>query len=128
MSWQILEVLKIAVLIGLALGLHRFIRRFGGRYASDIFRSTPDIGKNFLILADVGYYLIFTAYTLFNVRFEKAGSWSEQVNAAQLQSSLASVAGICLIIGVLHGFNVFALPVLASILALKEKLLEQHGG
>ncbi|MFQ5946990.1 MAG: hypothetical protein ACE5NC_12220, partial [Anaerolineae bacterium] len=75
-------------------------------------------------LADVAYYLIFAAYVLFNVHFMRPESWADNVNAAQLQDSVGSIAGICLIIGILHGINVFILPFIGSILALRKKLME----
>ncbi len=136
MNWQTLESLTIVAMLILAIGLHQVIRRFGKNYAAEIFRSTPSIGTSFLILADVAYYLIFAAYILSNVHFERVyrtlsdGSridiWAERVNAAQLQDSVSSIAGICLIIGILHGLNVFVLPFIGSILALRVKLMEQH--
>ncbi len=134
MDWQTLELLKIVVLTVLAIGLHQFIRKFGKNYTTNIFESTPEIGRNFVVLADVAYYLIFAAYILFNVHFEKVyqtlanGSrveiWADQVNAAQLGEAVSSIAGICLIIGILHGINVFVLPFIGSILALRKKLME----
>ena len=134
MDWQILESLKILVLIVLAVGLHQLIRRFGQTYATNIFESTPEIGRNFVVLADVAYYLIFAAYILFNVHFEKVdrmladGSrveiWADRANAAQLTEAVSSIAGICLIIRILHGLNVFVLPFIGSILSLRKRLLE----
>ena len=136
MNWQILELLKIVVLIVLAIGLHQWIRRFGKSYTADIFESTPQIGATFLILADVAYYLIFAAYILFDVHFERVyrtlsdgtrlDIWADQVNAAQLEHFVWSIAGICLIIGILHGLNVFVLPFIGSILALRKKLMEHR--
>ena len=135
MDWQILELLKIVVLIILAIGLHILIRRFGKNYVSGIFESTPEIGRNFVVLADVAYYLIFAAYVLSSVHFEKVSRtlangtrveiWADKVNPAQLAESLSSIAGICALIGVLHGINVFVLPFIGSILALRKKLMEQ---
>ena len=124
MDWQLLELLKILVLIILAIALHQLIRRFGKNYAADIFRSTPQTGTSFLALADIAYFLIFAAYILFNVRFERPESWADTVNATQIQESVASIAGICLIIGILHGMNVFALPFIGSLLALRAKFME----
>ena len=138
MAWQTLELLKIVVLIVLAVGLHLFIRKFGKNYTANIFESTPEIRRNFTVLADVAYYLIFAAYVLFNVHFEKVyrtlpngnrvDVWADQVNAAQLGESVSSIAGICLVIGILHGINVFVLPFIGSILALRKKLLEPRPG
>ena len=57
MDWWILELIKGLGLICLAVGLHRLIRRFGEGYVTDLFMSTPRVGRNFLTLADVAYYL-----------------------------------------------------------------------
>ncbi len=135
MDWGTLEVFKVIVLIALAVGLHQSIRRLGKHYAAAIFESTPQLGKHFVALADYAYYLIFAAYILFNinverpVRYDAQGSpvghrWEQTVGATQVQDSLASLAGICLIIGVLHGINVFVLPFVGSVLALRARLLQ----
>lgn len=122
MAWWVLELIKFFALIVLAVGLHQAIRRFGKSYVADIFRSTPRIGSNFLILADFAYYLIFAAYILFNLKFERQGDWATRVNASQLEQFVFSLAGICLIVGILHGLNVFVLPFIGGILALRERL------
>ena len=126
MDWWTGELIKIAALIILAFGLHQLIRRFGKSYAADIFQSTPQIGRVFLVLADVAYYLVFAAYILFNVHFERAENWGDTVNASQLENIVFSIAGICVIIGILHGINVFVLPFIGSILALRERLAERR--
>lgn len=137
MDWSTLELIKIIVLLVFAIGLHQLIRWFGKSYAAQVFESTPQIGRSFLILADFAYYLIFAAYVLFNVHFERPGRfndqgtlvgyrWEQTVGATQLQESIFSVAGICLIIGILHGINVFVLPFVGSVLALRARLLERR--
>ena len=135
MDWGMLEGVKVVVLVALAIGLHQLIRRFGKQYAAAVFESTPQLGRHFVALADYAYYLIFAAYILFNVnverpvRYDAQGNpvghrWEQVVGAAQVQDSLASLAGICLIIGVLHGINVFILPFVGSVLALRARLLQ----
>ncbi len=135
MDWGTLEAAKVIVLVALAIGLHQLIRRFGTQYAAAVFESTPQLGRHFVALADYAYYLIFAAYILFNinverpVRYDAQGNpvghrWEQTVGAAQVQDSLASLAGICLIIGVLHGINVFVLPFVGSVLALRARLLQ----
>jgi hypothetical protein len=135
MDWAVLEILKIVILAVLAVGIHRTIRRFGESYAAEVFQTTPHIGRSFVILADFAYYLIFAGYVLFNVHFERPPrfdargnpvgyQWDQTVGAAQLQESVFSIAGICLIIGILHGVNVFVLPFVGSVLALRARLLE----
>ena len=122
MTWWVLEFIKILALIVLAISLHQMIRRFGKSYVADIFRATPSIGRSFIVLADFAYYLIFAAYTLFNVNFNQAEGWAAMVNSQQLEEFVFSLAGICLIIGILHGLNVFFLPFIGGILALRERL------
>ena len=122
MDWWILELLVNALLVGLALWLGPFIKRFGKSYAADIFRSTPRTGKSFIVLTDFAYYLIFGAYVLFTLRFEPRPDWGELVSAAQLQYEAIRLGGILLIIGVLHGFNLLVLPIVGRLLTLNLRL------
>jgi hypothetical protein len=124
MDWWILELLTNAVLLGIALWLGPFIKRFGKSYAADVFRANPRTGKSFIMLMDIAYYLIFTAYILFTVSFEPKGNWADTVNAAQLQHETARVGGIVLIIGVLHGINILTLPIIGRLLTLNRRLDE----
>ena len=138
MDWSTLEIFKVIVLIALAVGLHQCIRRLGKHFAAAVFEATPQLGRHFVTLADYAYYLIFSAYILFNinierpVRYDAQGSpvghrWEQTVSAAQVQDSLTSLGGICLIIGVLHGVNVFVLPFVGSVLALRVRLMQGRG-
>lgn len=124
MDWWVLELLTDALLIGIAFWLGPLIKRFGKSYAADVFRGNPRTGKSFILLTDIAYYLIFFSYILFTVSFEPKGNWSETVNAAQLQHETARIAGILLIIGVLHGLNLLALPVMGRLLTLNRHLDE----
>lgn len=125
MNWWILELLTIAVLIGIAAWLGPFIRRFGRSYAADVFRANPRTGKSFIVLADIAYYLIFTAYVLFTVRFEPGDNWGEVVGAAQLQHTTARLGGILLIIGLLHSANLLILPAIGRLFTLNRRLDEE---
>jgi hypothetical protein len=122
MDWWILETLWFATMIGLALWLGPFIRRFGKSYAADVFRINPRTGKSFIVLMDVAYYLIFLAYTLFTVHFEPDGGWAATVSAQQMRATAVRFGGIFLIIGVLHGLNVLALPFIGRVLTLNRRL------
>ena len=124
MDWWILELLTNVILLGIALWLGPFIKRFGRSYAADVFRANPRTGKSFISLMDIAYYLIFAAYILFTISFEPKGGWSETVNAAQLQHETARIGGIVLIIGVLHGLNILVLPVIGRLLTLNRRLDE----
>ena len=127
MPWWILEIATNVVLIGIALWLGPFIKRFGRAYAADVFHDNPQTGKSYIVLTDIVYYLIFTAYILFTVSFEAAGNWEQTVNAAQLKAETARVAGILLIIGILHGVNLLALPVMGRLLTLNRQLDDAAG-
>lgn len=122
MDWWILELLWFAGMVGLALWLGPFIRRFGKSYAADVFRSNPRTGKSFIVLMDVAYYLIFFAYILFTVQFEPSSGWETTVAADQLRATAVRLGGILLIIGVLHGANVIALPIIGRLLTLNRHL------
>jgi len=127
MDWWVLELITTAFLIGLALYLGPLIKRFGKAYAADVFRANPRTGKSFIVLNDIAYYLIFASYILFTTTFELPGNWDSVVNGAQLKSEVARVAGIVLIIGLLHGVNLLALPVIGRLLTLNRQLDERVG-
>jgi hypothetical protein len=124
MDWWILELIWFAGMVFLALWLGPFIRRFGKSYAADVFRVNPRTGKSFIVLMDVAYYLIFLAYILFTVHFEPDKGWQATVAADQLRATAVRVGGILLIIGILHGLNVLALPLIGRILTLNRRLDE----
>ncbi len=125
MAWWILEVLTTALLVVIVCWLGPLIKRFGRSYAADVFRANPRTGKSFVMLTDVAYYLIFFSYILFTITYAPRESWAETVNAQQLQHETARVAGILLIIGVLHGVNLLAMPVMGRLLTLNRRLDEQ---
>jgi hypothetical protein len=125
MPWWILEVATTVVLIAIALWLGPFIKRFGRAYAADVFHDNPLTGKSYIVLTDVVYYLIFTAYILFTVHFDTPDDWRSaagNVTASQLQWEVVRVGGILLIIGVLHGLNIVLMPVLGRLFSLNRRL------
>jgi hypothetical protein len=124
MPWWVLELATTALLIGLALWLGPFIKRFGRAYAADVFHDNPLTGKSYIILTDVVYYLIFAAYILFTVRLEPPSSAqiSGLVTAELAQQELMRIGGILLIIGVLHGLNIVLMPVLGRLFSLNRRL------
>ena len=122
MDWWVLELMTLALLLGLALWLGPFIKRFGRSYAAEVFRSNPRTGKSFIVLVDIVYYLIFTAYIFFTVRFEPASGWGNTVGADQLQFEVSKIGGILLIIGLLHGMNLLLLPVLGRLFSMNRRL------
>lgn len=125
MPWWTLEILTTAILIGLALWLGPLIKRFGRAYAADVFHDNPRTGKSYIVLTDIVYYLIFIAYILFTIRFEPADSWlgsAGSISADQLSDELARIAGILLIIGILHAINIVLMPVLGRLFSLNRRL------
>ncbi|HEX7276744.1 MAG TPA: hypothetical protein VF244_05160 [Acidimicrobiales bacterium] len=122
MDWWVLELLANALLVGVALWLGPLIKRFGKSYAADVFRANPRTGKSFIVLTDFAYYLIFFSYILFTVSFQARGDWGATVAGPQLQHETARVAGILLILGLLHGLNLIALPVMGRLLTLNRHL------
>ncbi|GAA1563223.1 hypothetical protein GCM10009789_15360 [Kribbella sancticallisti] len=122
MDWWILELITTAVLIGLALWLGPFIKRFGRAYAADVFHDNPQTGKSYIVLTDIVYYLIFAAYILFTVNFEPRPAWGPTVLADQVAFEAARLGGILLVIGVLHGLNIVLMPVLGRLFSLNRRL------
>jgi hypothetical protein len=125
MDWWVLELFTNALLVAVALWLGPLIKRFGKSYAADVFRANPRTGKSFIVLTDIAYYLIFFAYVLFTVSFELKGGWDQTVSGSQLQHEVARIGGILLILGVLHGMNLIALPVMGRLLTLNRRLDEE---
>lgn len=121
MAWWILELATTSLLIGLAFWLGPFIKRFGKAYAADVFHDNPQTGKSYIVLTDIVYYLIFTSYILFTIRFENSSD-SAFVDAGLLRIETARVAGILLIIGVLHGLNLVLMPVLGQLFSINRHL------
>jgi hypothetical protein len=122
MDWWVLELLTNALLVAVALWLGPLIKRFGKSYAADVFRANPRTGKSFIVLTDIAYYLIFFSYVLFTMSFQLKGGWDQTVGGSQLQHEVARIGGILLILGVLHGLNLIALPVMGRLLTLNRRL------
>jgi hypothetical protein len=125
MDWWVLELISTGLLAAIALWLGPLIKRFGRSYAADVFRANPRTGKSFIVLTDVAYYLIFFSYILFTVSYEPKGNWDDLVTPAQLQHETARLGGILLTIGLLHGLNLLALPVMGRLLTLNRRLDEE---
>jgi len=122
MPWWVLELVAVATLIAIALWLGPFIKRFGRSYAADVFRANPGTGKSYIVLTDIVYYLIFTAYILFLAKVDRPSTWRATVSAAQVQDSILRVGGILLIIGALHGVNIVIMPVIGRLFSLNRRL------
>ena len=122
MNWWILELVTAGALIALVIVLGPFIKRFGRSYAAEVFRANPSTGKSFIVLMDFAYYLIFGAYVVFTLTFHPLPSWASTVNAAQFKDETMKIAGILLLMGVLHGVNLLILPIIGRLLMLNRQL------
>ena len=130
MSWWILEVATNLALVGIALWLGPFIKRFGRAYAADVFHDNPLTGKSYIVLTDIVYYLIFAAYILFSLHVAPQSDWDNEISglvtAKQVTWELGRVGGILLIIGILHGLNIVLMPVLGRLFSLNRRLPDRH--
>ena len=126
MPWWIVEVGTTLVLVALAVWLGPFIKRFGRAYAADVFHDNPMTGKSYIVLTDVVYYLIFSAYILMTATFAPTAAWNNSstgtVTSEQVQGAAIRVGGILLVIGVLHGLNIVLMPVLGRLFSLNRSL------
>jgi hypothetical protein len=128
MDWWVLELGVTIALIAIVLVLGPLIKRFGRSYAADVFRASPRTGKSYMVLMDIAYYLIFTAYIMFTANFAPDTGWSQTVGAAQVEGSLVRLGGMLLIMGVLHGLNVLSLPIIGRLLGLGRDLMPPPAG
>lgn len=124
MKWWVFELIVFGVLVLALAALGPLIKRFGRAYAADVFRANPRTGKSYIVLMDIAYYLIFSAYILFTTVFERQTSWSQTVDADQLQAGVVRVGGMLLIMGILHGANVLSLPIVGRLLGLGRRVID----
>ena len=126
MPWWILEAGTNLALLGIALWLGPFIKRFGRAYAADVFHDNPLTGKSYIVLTDIVYYLIFAAYILFSLHVAPQLDWhnvvSREVTPEQVTFELGRLGGILLIIGILHGLNIVLMPLLGRVFSLNRRL------
>ena len=122
MQWWVLELVTIGIMIVALAVLGPLIKRFGRSYAADVFRANPRTGKSYVVLMDIAYYLIFSAYILFTISFERQSEWQQIVSADQLQSETVRLGGMLLIMGILHGGNVLSLPIVGRLLGLGRRI------
>lgn len=124
MSWWAVELATNVVLVAVVVTLGPLIKRFGRAYAGDVFRANLRTGKSYLVLMDVAYYLIFTAYILFTAQLTQRPAWRVGSLGVQLQDEVVRVGGMLLLMGVLHGLNVLTLPLVGRLLGLTRQLEE----
>jgi hypothetical protein len=127
MSWWVVELGTNVALVAIVVVLGPLIKRFGRSYAGDIFRANPRTGKSYLVLMDVAYYLIFSAFVLFTVTLRPSLEWRSET-AAVFEAELVRLGGMLLLMGILHGLNVLTLPIIGRLLGLRRDLTADTPG
>ena len=127
MPFAALEILTTALMAGIVVVLGPAIRRFGETYERAVFRSSPDVGAGVLRLLDIAYYLIFGAFIVMTLQFEREVRLGESF-AALVSHELDRLGGLLLVMGVLHVLLVVALPVVGLIHAANERRHRLEGG
>jgi hypothetical protein len=116
--WWSLELLTTTLLVILVLVLGPLIRRFGRIYAAAVFAAHPPTARRFLTLLDIAYYLVFCAYLLIETRIEPELAWLRPDGLAQHATHLTErVAGMLLLMGLLHSITIVTLPVIGVVFA-----------
>jgi hypothetical protein len=116
--WWSLELLTTALLVVLVVVLGPLIRRFGRIYASAVFAAHPPTARRFLALLDIAYYLVFSAYILIEARVRPELAWLRPDGLAEHVTYLtARVAGLLLLMGLLHSITIVTLPVIGLVFA-----------
>jgi hypothetical protein len=103
----ILELIAAATLV-IALG--PAIRRFGRGYAEDLWPVGAAMPSALLRVLDLAYYLVFAGYVLVTVDVDGGATL-----AGQLSDAAQRLGGLLLIMGLLHGATLVALPIVALI-------------
>lgn len=102
--------LEVALLTTLVVLLGPAIRRFGSILVDAVFRTEPATAPVFLRLVDTAYYLVFAGYVLVDVPLP-LGPGTESL-AVAVDRLLDRVAGLLLLMGVLHTVTILVLPVI----------------
>jgi hypothetical protein len=126
MSFRELEFLVTAVMVSIVLVLGPSIRRFGESYEGDAFRAGPETATNVLRLVNVAYYLIFGAYILMSLLLEPPGDILTLAGWIRLE--MVRIAGLLLLMGVLHVALLVALPIAGMVFSANLRRLRLVDG
>lgn len=103
------ELVVTTLLVSVVVALGPLLRRFGRILVEDAFRAHRTTADRFLTLLDVSFYLVFAAYILLTTTFANAENPMSLL--ALVSDSAPRVAGLLLLMGVLHTVTIFAIPV-----------------
>lgn len=113
-GWKTMEVIETTLLVAIVVTLAPAIRRFGRGFADDLWPAVPTIAPALLRLLDIAYALVAGGYILLTVQLD-ADLQSSNLLAGQLADTSGRVAGLVLLIGMLHAVTIGALPLLALV-------------
>lgn len=111
-AWSV-EIVEMVVLTVLLIALGPAIRRLGEPLLGDVFHFSPETGHRFARLLDVAYYLFFTGVILSDIDLEALGSVLALPRA--FASSLSRLGVFLAAMGLMHTFNLAALPIIGLI-------------
>ncbi len=112
-TWALVSV-ETVLLIGVVLAFGPLIRRFGAVFVDDVFGdATEGVGVAFLRLLDVAYYLVFSGYVILTVPISDLGG--TRALGPMLEATAERVAGLLLLMGVMHAVTITVLPLIGLI-------------
>ena len=119
---SVLELVTLVTLIAVVVTLAPFIRRFGMSYALAVFAGTPNVGRSYVRLTEITYYLILLSYTWFvTLGLGDAADLPGIVGPDELMAVAAGLGGLLLLAGILHSVNLILLPIVARLLLLNRR-------
>ncbi|NNC79426.1 MAG: hypothetical protein HKN94_04655 [Acidimicrobiales bacterium] len=110
--WEALEVIETIALVTIIVVLGPAIRRFGRGYADDLFAGDTTFASALLRLLDIAYWLISAGFILATVRF---GERDTDRLAVQLTETSERIAGMVMVLGLLHAVALVVLPLVAFV-------------
>ena len=116
MPWWTVEVLTAGILVTITVVFGPLIRRFGIVLTNEVFHINEATSGRFLAVLDIAYYLIFSAYVLMSTSFSEQSSWEGRL-AGQLGDEVERIAGLFLVMGILHAVTIAVLPVVGLVFA-----------
>ncbi len=111
--WPLVMV-ETVLLIAVVLAFGPLIRRFGAVFVDDVFGDPGEgVGRAFLRLLDVAYYLVFVGYVILTVPISDVVG--TRALGPMLEVTVDRFGGLLLLIGVMHTATIVALPLIGLI-------------
>lgn len=111
-GWAVF-IAQLVILTTIVAVLGRNIPRFGQVYLSDVFRLDPGTARSFLRLHDVAFHLVFGGYVII-LSWHRLMAGPTDTGEA-LRFLLDRIAGLLLLMGLLHAATLMALPVIGLV-------------